>query len=40
MSKRSIQIQKKLYCGIDVSSKSLTVAIQREASTSGAKKLP
>ena len=29
MSKRSIQIQETLYCGIDVSAKSLTVAIQR-----------
>jgi transposase len=28
MSKRSIQIQETLYCGIDVSAKSLTVAIQ------------
>jgi len=31
MSKRSIQIQETLYCGIDVSAKSLTVAIQRVA---------
>jgi transposase len=29
MSKRSIQIQETMYCGIDVSAKSLTVAIQR-----------
>ncbi len=29
MSKRSIQIQETLYCGIDVSAKSLTMAIQR-----------
>jgi transposase len=29
MSKRSIEIQETLYCGIDVSAKSLTVAIQR-----------
>jgi transposase len=29
MNKRSIQIQETLYCGIDVSAKSLTVAIQR-----------
>ena len=28
MSKRSIQIQETLYCGIDVSAKNLTVAIQ------------
>ena len=28
MSKRSIQVQKTMYCGIDVSAKSLTVAIQ------------
>jgi hypothetical protein len=28
MSKRSTQIQETLYCGIDVSAKSLTVAIQ------------
>ncbi|HUZ96426.1 MAG TPA: transposase [Edaphobacter sp.] len=31
MSKRSSQIQGMLYCGIDVSAKSLTVAIQRVA---------
>src|SRR5260370_40642663 len=31
MSRRSIQIQETLYCGIDVSAKSLTVAIQRVA---------
>ena len=29
MSKRSIQVQETMYCGIDVSAKSLTVAIQR-----------
>ncbi|MBB5064041.1 transposase [Granulicella mallensis] len=29
MSKRSIQLQETMYCGIDVSAKSLTVAIQR-----------
>jgi transposase len=29
MSKRSIQIQETMYCGIDVSAKSLAVAIQR-----------
>jgi len=29
MSNRSMQIQETLYCGIDVSAKSLTVAIQR-----------
>jgi transposase len=29
MNKRSIQIQETLYCGIDVSAKTLTVAIQR-----------
>jgi hypothetical protein len=29
MSKRSIQIQETMYCGIDVSAKSLTVATQR-----------
>jgi hypothetical protein len=29
MNQRSIQIQETLYCGIDVSAKSLTVAIQR-----------
>ena len=29
MSKRSIQVQETRYCGIDVSAKSLTVAIQR-----------
>ncbi len=29
MSKRSIQIQETLYCGIGVSAKSLTVATQR-----------
>jgi hypothetical protein len=29
MSKRSIQIQETLHCGIDVSAKSLNVAIQR-----------
>jgi transposase len=29
MSKRSIQIQETLYCGIDVSAKRLTVAIRR-----------
>ena len=28
MSKRSIQVQETMYCGIDVSAKSLTVAIQ------------
>ena len=28
MSKRSIQLQETMYCGIDVSAKSLTVAIQ------------
>ena len=27
MSKRSIQIQEALYCGIDVSAKSLAVAV-------------
>ena len=30
MSKRSIQLQETMYCGIDVSAKSLTVAIQHE----------
>ena len=29
MSKRSILVQETIYCGIDVSAKSLTVAIQR-----------
>src|SRR5258708_36753112 len=29
MSKRSIQVQETMCCGIDVSAKSLTVAIQR-----------
>ena len=29
MSKRSIQVQETMYCGIDVSAKSLTVAIRR-----------
>ncbi|HTF72464.1 MAG TPA: transposase [Edaphobacter sp.] len=29
MSKQSIQVQETMYCGIDVSAKSLTVAIQR-----------
>src|SRR6185437_4525643 len=29
MSKRSIQVQETIYCGIDVSAKSLTVAMQR-----------
>ena len=29
MSKRSIQVQETMYCGIDVSAASLTVAIQR-----------
>jgi transposase len=29
MSKRSIQVQETMYCGIDVSAKSLTVAIQQ-----------
>jgi hypothetical protein len=29
MSKRSIQVHQTLYCDIDVSAKSLTVAIQR-----------
>lgn len=29
MSKRSLQVQQTMYCGIDVSAKSLTVAIQR-----------
>jgi hypothetical protein len=29
MSKRSIRFQETMYCGIDVSAKSLTVAIQR-----------
>src|SRR3981189_2509488 len=29
MSKQSIQVQETIYCGIDVSAKSLTVAIQR-----------
>ena len=28
MSKRSIQVQETMYCGIDISAKSLTVAIQ------------
>jgi hypothetical protein len=28
MSKRSLQVQETMYCGIDVSAKSLTVAIQ------------
>ena len=40
MSKRSIQVQETMYCGIDVSAKSLTVAIQRVASASRAKELP
>jgi hypothetical protein len=34
MSKRSIQTQETLYCGIDVSAKSLAVAIQRRGSES------
>jgi hypothetical protein len=34
MSKRSIQVQETMYCGIDVSAKSLTVAIQRVISQS------
>jgi len=29
MSKRSIQVQETMYCGIDVSAKNLTVATQR-----------
>lgn len=29
MSKQSVHVQETLYCGIDVSAKSLTVAIQR-----------
>ena len=29
MSKRSIQVLETIYCGIDVSAKSLTVAMQR-----------
>jgi transposase len=29
MSKRSIHVQETMYCGIDVSAKSLTVAIRR-----------
>jgi hypothetical protein len=40
MSKRSIQIQETLYCGIDVSAKSLTLAIQRVGSASRANELP
>ncbi len=28
MGKRSIQVQETIYCGIDVSAKSLSVAIQ------------
>ena len=40
MSKRSIQIQETLYCGIDVSAKSLTVAIQRVRQPVRAKELP
>jgi transposase len=35
MSKRSILIQEVLYCGIDVSAKSLTVALQREGQPVG-----
>jgi len=40
MSKRSIQIQETLYCGIDVSAKSLTVAIRRVGHPVGQRSFP
>jgi transposase len=40
MSKRSIQIPETLCCGIDVSAKSLTVAIQRAGQPGGQRSFP
>jgi transposase len=40
MSKRSIPIKTTLYCGIDVSAKSLTVAIQRQGQPTEQRSFP
>ncbi len=40
MSKRSILVQEILYCGIDVSARSLTVATQRQGQPAGQRSFP